>query len=118
MDPLPKALSPDEALNHEKRHFDICEIYARKIRKAISLAQVDRKHFNEQVDYIFKKIVVDYRAAQNRYDGRQNIPSMRSNRKNGMPSLMQSLKAWLLIQIRWSALPLISKPVLEFSPTY
>jgi hypothetical protein len=64
----PKLNHPNEALNHEKRHFDICEIYARKIRKAITLAHLDRKNFNQQVDYIFKKIVVDYRAAQNRYD--------------------------------------------------
>ena len=64
----PKLNHPDEALNHEKRHFDICEIYARKIRQAVSLSHFNLGNFYGQLDYLFKKLVKDYRAEQARYD--------------------------------------------------
>jgi len=59
---------PDEALNHEKRHFDICEIYARKFRQVVSQTQFHQRTFNTQIENIFKKLTADYRAEQNRYD--------------------------------------------------
>ena len=64
----PKLYHPEEALNHEKRHFDICEIYARKIRLAIDRTHFDKRHFNDELDAIFKKLVTEYRATQARYD--------------------------------------------------
>lgn len=64
----PKLDNPDEALNHEKRHFDICEIYARKIRKALISTRFDRGSFNEELSYLFKKMVKEYREEQTRYD--------------------------------------------------
>lgn len=59
---------PEEALNHEKRHFQICEIYARKFRKMVSVTRFNQKNFHPEIEYIFKKITEDYRAEQNRYD--------------------------------------------------
>ena len=59
---------PDEALNHEKRHFDICEIYARKFRQVVSQTQFHQRTFNTEIENIFKKLTADYRAEQNRYD--------------------------------------------------
>ncbi len=64
----PKLDHPDEALNHEKRHFDICEIYARKIRQIISRTHFNRGNFSYELDYQFKKLVKEYRAEQSRYD--------------------------------------------------
>jgi len=64
----PKLNHPEEALNHEKRHFDICEIYARKIRQIISQTHFNRGNFNEELGYLFKKLVKEYRAEQYRYD--------------------------------------------------
>ena len=64
----PKLEHAEEALNHEKRHFDICEIYARKIRQEISNARLNRYNFNVEVGSIFKKLVTEYRAMQTRYD--------------------------------------------------
>ena len=64
----PKLEHAEEALNHEKRHFDICEIYARKIRQEISNARFNRYNFNVEVGSIFKKLVTEYRAMQTRYD--------------------------------------------------
>ena len=64
----PKLDNPDEALNHEKRHFDICEIYARKIRKALSSSRYYQSNFNEELSDLFKKTVKEYREEQMRYD--------------------------------------------------
>jgi predicted secreted Zn-dependent protease len=59
---------PDEALNHEKRHFDICEIYARKFRQAVSHTQFPQRTFDKEIENIFKQLTTEYRAEQNRYD--------------------------------------------------
>ena len=64
----PKLDNPNEALNHEKRHFDICEIYARKIRKALSSSRYYQSNFNEELSDLFKKTVKEYREEQMRYD--------------------------------------------------
>jgi len=64
----PKLDNPDEALNHEKRHFDICEIYARKIRKALTSTHFYRGNFNEELSSLFKKTVKEYREEQVKYD--------------------------------------------------
>lgn len=54
-------------LNHEQRHFDIAEVYARKTRKEIS--QV--KYFSGYKDsavYIYRKFHNEYRQCQFDYD--------------------------------------------------
>ncbi len=59
---------PEEALNHEKRHFDICEIYARKMRQILMQTHFNRYHFNEELDEIFKKMANEESNAQSTYD--------------------------------------------------
>ncbi|MEO6130402.1 MAG: DUF922 domain-containing protein [Saprospiraceae bacterium] len=64
----PKLDHPDDALNHEKRHFDICEIYARKIRQAILQNHFSQSRFGPSLESLFNKIVSEYRNEQQRYD--------------------------------------------------
>ena len=64
----PKLYDPEEALNHEKRHFDICEIYARKFRRLVSQTSFTYRNFSSQLNYLFKKTMAEYRAAQADYD--------------------------------------------------
>jgi len=59
---------PDEALDHEKRHFQICEIYARKFRQSVSKTRFSQKSFHKEMESIFNKITGEYRAEQKRYD--------------------------------------------------
>ncbi|MBP6680227.1 MAG: hypothetical protein KA166_03490 [Saprospiraceae bacterium] len=56
------------ALDHEKRHFDITEIYARKIRKAIATGHFTSKHFSDALNTLFKDFTSQHRAEQNKYD--------------------------------------------------
>jgi hypothetical protein len=64
----PNLEHPDEALNHEKRHFQICEIYARKFRQVVSKTRFSQKNFHEEIENIFKKITSEYRDEQSLYD--------------------------------------------------
>ncbi len=64
----PHLENPEEALNHEKRHFQICEIYARKFRQQVTKTSFKQKTFNAEVEKIFNKLITEYRAEQDRYD--------------------------------------------------
>ncbi|HUR31447.1 MAG TPA: DUF922 domain-containing protein, partial [Saprospiraceae bacterium] len=64
----PKLRNPTHALNHEKRHFDICEIYARKIRQRISETHFTRRNLNTQLKTIFSGLTKEHSAAQSMYD--------------------------------------------------
>ncbi len=59
---------PDEALEHEKRHFDVCEVYARRLRQLISQTQFHPHNFDDVLRAMFKKVVAEYRSTQARYD--------------------------------------------------
>lgn len=64
----PKLYHPDEALNHEKRHFDICEIYARKFRKLILQTNWNRNNFSKKIGDMFEDLATEYRTMEDRYD--------------------------------------------------
>lgn len=64
----PKLRNPGHALNHEKRHFDICEIYAREIRKRISETTFTRRNLNAQLKTIFAELTQKHSAEQSKYD--------------------------------------------------
>ena len=64
----PKLYHPDEALNHEKRHFDICEIYARKFRQLLAQSNWTNRNFDANLRASFKKLVAEYRSVQAKYD--------------------------------------------------
>jgi len=64
----PKLRNPTHALNHEKRHFDLCEIYARKIRQRISETDFTRRNLNAQLKTIFSSLTKEHSVAQSKYD--------------------------------------------------
>ena len=64
----PKMERQEIALDHEKRHFDITEIYARKIRKAIATGHFTSKHFTDYLNNLFKDFTSQHRAEQSKYD--------------------------------------------------
>lgn len=64
-------VKPDEAdthiLAHEQLHFDITELFTRKLRKALSEVTISQ-NVNEQLDAIHVKTVKDLNDFQNLYD--------------------------------------------------
>src|SRR3990170_2865993 len=64
----PKLRNPGHALNDEKRHFDLCEVYARKIRQRISETQFTRRNLNSQLKVIFASLTKEHSDEQSKYD--------------------------------------------------
>jgi hypothetical protein len=65
------ALSTDSEymLRHEKGHFDICEIYARKLRQRILKKDFMKvKNINAVISDMYRQIVEELRDAQEKYD--------------------------------------------------
>ncbi len=55
-------------LKHEQGHFDIAEIFARKLNQDVSEYKFNRKSFQKDLDDIYKKVVAEKEAYQNEYD--------------------------------------------------
>jgi hypothetical protein len=58
----------DEVLSHEQHHFDMCELYARKIRRYLSTAVFTEATYKKEIPELFKTFHTQYRAEQNKYD--------------------------------------------------
>ena len=64
-----KRHSSDKLLNHEQKHFDLCEVYRRKfIKKLETQNPIDNKKFSEQMQETFNLIFAAYTQEQSRYD--------------------------------------------------
>lgn len=59
-------------LNHEQRHFDITEIYARKFRKELGETPMTFKNFNATFTALYAKIVAEHNSYQDLYDNESN----------------------------------------------
>jgi predicted secreted Zn-dependent protease len=55
-------------LLHEQGHFDITELYARKLDEAIREYNFNPKKFKTDLDQIYKDIMDEKEDRQNRYD--------------------------------------------------
>lgn len=63
----------DALLAHEQRHFDIVELYARKLRKQLAQIKVKNKEDAQQkLDSLHKIIDTDMDAYQDKYDEETN----------------------------------------------
>jgi predicted secreted Zn-dependent protease len=62
-------LKTDYILAHEQGHFDITEIYARKLHKALQDYTFNRKTYRQDINAIYTAIVREKEAMQATYDG-------------------------------------------------
>jgi hypothetical protein len=63
-----KNAKKEELLNHERLHFDICELYCRKLREQISKTKWTRKSFNKSFKKLYKRNWKTYTKRQKEYD--------------------------------------------------
>lgn len=61
-------IDSDSLLAHEQLHFDICELYIRKLRKQIMEMELDPMRYQDQFQPVFNQVWIDYQKAQNKYD--------------------------------------------------
>jgi hypothetical protein len=55
-------------LAHEQGHFDITEIYARKLHQALQSYNFNKRNYKQDVNQAYKKIVTEKEAFQEIYD--------------------------------------------------
>jgi hypothetical protein len=58
----------DYILKHEQGHFDIAEIFARKLNKKMSEYQFDKSSYRNDLKKIYKGITDEKEGFQNQYD--------------------------------------------------
>lgn len=80
-------------MNHEQLHFDIAELYARKMRKEIQKLKLIKGTI-AQFDYrrIHKKIFKEYLEYQKKYDTETDFSRTLSKQKNWEISVAKQLQ--------------------------
>ncbi len=59
-------------LSHEQGHFDIAEIFARKLNKKMSEYKFDRRTYQKDLNKIYDDVTKEKTAFQNKYDRETN----------------------------------------------
>lgn len=88
-------LNPAQTLAHEQGHFDITEIHARKLTKAIQEQVKSMKDLEQQHEQIFTKIRKEWEKTQDQYD--YEVYNDITNQKiwfEKIQSELDSLSAW------------------------
>lgn len=62
----------DLILGHEQGHFDIAEIYIRKLYKALQEYTFDKKTYKKDLQDIYRQVAKDKDVFQNEYDAETN----------------------------------------------
>jgi len=55
-------------LQHEQKHFDLCEVYARHLRQQLNSANLNAQNLNKEANRIFNEVNGDYNKRQALYD--------------------------------------------------
>ena len=59
-------------LSHEQGHFDIAEIFARKLHKSLSEYNFNKKTFQQDLKAIYENLMQEKEAMQEQYDRETN----------------------------------------------
>ncbi len=58
----------DYILSHEQGHFDIAEIYARKLHQRMSAYQFNKNNYQKELNRIYNEVADEKAAIQRQYD--------------------------------------------------
>ena len=84
-------------LKHEQGHFDVAEIFARKLFKAISEYQFNKKTFQKDLDSIYKKIVDEKEKFQDDYDDETDFSRNKKRQEEWLKkicTILSESKSW------------------------
>lgn len=62
----------DYILSHEQGHFDIAEVFARKLNMKISTYRINKSTCQQDLKKIYEEVVKEKETMQNQYDGETN----------------------------------------------
>lgn len=87
----------DWILSHEQGHFDIAEIFSRKLYKAVSDYRFNKTNFQSDLDKIYKNIVAEKDQYQQLYDFETNYSRTRLQQEEWLKKIkndLLALKEW------------------------
>ena len=85
-------IKTDYILSHEQGHFDIAEIYARKLYKALKGYSPDPKKANKELNKIYQQLMKEMDAAQRLYDKETNFSINRTEQAEWLTKIKEDLK--------------------------
>lgn len=87
----------DWILGHEQGHFDIAEIFARKLKKEVSAYTFNKNTFQKDLDVIYNKIMKEKEALQNQYDDETDFSRNKPKQEEWLKKIekmLEELKAF------------------------
>ncbi len=85
-------LKTDYILMHEQGHFDITEIFARKLYEALQHYQYNRKSFKKDVNEIYQSVVKEKEDFQQMYDEQSDHSRKRKWQYQWLDKIQQLLQ--------------------------
>jgi len=87
----------DWILKHEQGHFDIAEIFARKLYKQVSGYKFDKNTFQKDLDVIYKSVMDEKEKFQQQYDDETDYSRNKPKQEDWIKKIAGELtanKAW------------------------
>ena len=88
----------DWILKHEQGHFDIAEIFARKLFMAISEYPFNKKTFESDLDKIYNTVIAEKETFQQQYDDETDNSINKSEQEQWLKKiagLLSEYKSWM-----------------------
>jgi len=82
----------DWILRHEQGHFDIAEIFARKLNRSVNEYQFNRNSFQKDLDVIYKSVVDEKEKFQQLYDDETDYSRNKTNQEEWFKKIESELK--------------------------
>ena len=82
----------NDVLAHEQGHFDIAEIHARKLNKAMREYRFNGRTVSHDVNGIYDSIMNLHRDMQNQYDKETDYSRNRTNQEEWLKKIQQQLQ--------------------------
>lgn len=82
----------DWILKHEQGHFDIAEIFARRLNKAVGNYQFNKSTFQKDLDAIYKSVVDEKEKIQQQYDDETDYSRNKAKQEEWITKIDAELK--------------------------
>jgi hypothetical protein len=82
----------DYILSHEQGHFDIAEVFARKLHKKMKEYKFKRSTYRDDLEKIYNDILDEKESTQNRYDQETNYSRNKEQQAKWLKKIREMLK--------------------------
>lgn len=81
-----------EILAHEQGHFDLCEIYTRKLRSKIAAATLNVNNLRATLEHIYESVNNEYEARQQAYEDETHHGTLAAQQQKWLLTIAQELR--------------------------